>query len=264
MRTSNPSGEWHGGIGQPRIWYPQVGSTMDVAANLAARGAPHGAVVQADVQTAGRGRQGRTWIAAPGSALLTSWILRHSGVSADTGALSPLVALAVIRALRKLAPQAPAQLKWPNDVLIDGRKVAGILLTSRASPSGGVVVAGIGVNLRSVAIPDGVDGASVAEWRPGITAGLTRDAIADSLEAVWQVFAKKGTIAEVELEELQLLMAWRNERVTLLSGDGRVSGIAKGIASDGSLQLEQDDGSGILHLRVGEIVRGPRPIRPKG
>ena len=123
-----------GPLGRPRLHLRATVSTNDRARALAATGAPHGTLVTAGEQSAGRGRQGRTWAAPPGQALLCSLLLR------DYDALLPLRAgLAVA----DLAGDA-ARVKWPNDVLLEGRKLAGILVEAR--PRDGWAVLGIGVN----------------------------------------------------------------------------------------------------------------------
>jgi BirA family biotin operon repressor/biotin-[acetyl-CoA-carboxylase] ligase len=130
-------------FGSPHRHFRSAGSTNTVARDLAAAGAPHGTVVTADEQTAGRGRQGRTWTAPPGAALLYSAVLRplkprHS--------LLPLaVALAVCETAEGLRPEIECRVKWPNDVHLDGRKLAGILIEARPQDSWAVL--GIGLNL---------------------------------------------------------------------------------------------------------------------
>lgn len=121
-------------LGRPRVHLRETTSTSDRARALALAGAPHGTLVTAGVQTAGRGRQGRTWTAPPGSSLLLSIVLRE---------LDPLLSLRAGLAVADLAGPA-ARVKWPNDVLLDGRKVAGILAEGR--PQEGWAVLGIGVN----------------------------------------------------------------------------------------------------------------------
>jgi BirA family transcriptional regulator, biotin operon repressor / biotin---[acetyl-CoA-carboxylase] ligase len=122
-------------IGRPRVHYRVTDSTNERARALAAEGAPHGTLVTADEQTAGRGRQGREWTAAPGSSLLLSLVLHDAGP-----ALPLTAAVAVCEAL-----PVEAAIKWPNDIWIDRRKVAGILVEAR--PQEGWAVLGIGVNV---------------------------------------------------------------------------------------------------------------------
>ena len=123
-------------LGAPRVHHRRTGSTNDEARALALAGAPHGALVTASEQLAGRGRGGRRWEAPPGSALLCSLVAARPAVRC----CSLRAGVAVADAL-----DARTQLKWPNDVLIDGRKVAGILVEAR--PRERWAVLGIGVNV---------------------------------------------------------------------------------------------------------------------
>ena len=122
-------------IGRPRVHVRETGSTNEHARVLAAAGAPHGTLVTAGVQTAGRGRQGRRWEAPAGTALLLSIVIRE---------LDPLLSLRAGLAVADLAG-TEAQVKWPNDVLVSGRKVAGVLVEGR--PQAGWAVLGVGVNV---------------------------------------------------------------------------------------------------------------------
>lgn len=129
-------------IGRPRRHYRRTDSTNARARALAEAGAPHGTVVSAAEQTAGRGRHGRSWIAPAGKALLCSAIVRP--LDRDRRELLPLVApLAVCEAAETLSP-VECRVKWPNDVLVGERKVAGVLIEAR--PDQWAVI-GIGLNL---------------------------------------------------------------------------------------------------------------------
>ena len=141
-------------LGRPRLHLRETTSTNDRARALAAAGAPHGTLVTAGAQTAGRGRQGRVWTAPPGKALLYSAIVRPLD---ERHLMLPLAApLAVCEAAEELADTpAPADggtktgfrcgVKWPNDVQVEGRKLAGILVEAR--PQDGWAVVGVGLNL---------------------------------------------------------------------------------------------------------------------
>jgi len=122
-------------LGRPRLHLRETTSTNERARALAAAGAPHGTLVTTGLQTAGRGRQGRTWTAPADRALLMSLVLR---------AFDGLTPLRAGLAVADLAGPG-ARVKWPNDVLVDGRKVAGILVEAR--PQEGWAVLGIGVNV---------------------------------------------------------------------------------------------------------------------
>jgi BirA family transcriptional regulator, biotin operon repressor / biotin---[acetyl-CoA-carboxylase] ligase len=160
-------------LGHPRVHYRVIGSTNARARELAGYGAPHGTVVTAGAQSAGRGRQGRTWTAAPGRALLCSIVIR------DPPRLLPLVAgVAVAEVVSEASPAAPpARLKWPNDVLVDGRKVAGILAEGRPQEGWAVVGVGLNVALRRDDFPVGLR-------ENAATLGLEPDAIESMLTAL--------------------------------------------------------------------------------
>jgi BirA family biotin operon repressor/biotin-[acetyl-CoA-carboxylase] ligase len=130
-------------FGEPHHHFERTDSTNTRARELAAEGAAHGTVVTADEQTAGRGRQGRTWTAPPGKALLYSAIVRPLD---ERHLMLPLAApLAVCAAAEELRPGLECGVKWPNDVLVEGRKLAGILVEAR--PQDGWAVVGVGLNL---------------------------------------------------------------------------------------------------------------------
>jgi BirA family biotin operon repressor/biotin-[acetyl-CoA-carboxylase] ligase len=126
------------------VWHhDQIGSTNDEARRMAAEGAPHGTVVHADEQTAGRGRLAHTWFSPPGN-LYLSVLLRTGEPAARTAELSFLAAIAVADTVEALLPrQIRAMLKWPNDVLINGGKIAGILLEQVDDAT----IVGIGLNV---------------------------------------------------------------------------------------------------------------------
>jgi BirA family biotin operon repressor/biotin-[acetyl-CoA-carboxylase] ligase len=133
---------------------PSTGSTN---ADLAAAGGPEGQVLAAEEQTAGRGRMGRSWVSQPGAALTFSVLLRPDPVPGERrGWLPLLTGVAVARAVRAVSG-LPATLKWPNDVLIAGNKLAGILAEQAAN---GTVVIGIGINVatQADALPSGAGG----------------------------------------------------------------------------------------------------------
>ena len=210
--------------GKPRLHLRSVGSTNAKARELAEQGAPHGTLVTASEQTAGRGRQGRSWLTPPGSAIAASVILRS---------FDDLLPLRAGLAVADLAGDG-AQVKWPNDVLLDGRKVAGILVEARA-PEWAVV--GIGVNVTSVP-------AEVAD----IATSLGREDIEAALEELMAALDARlaQTAAEVvaALRERDALLGRR------LRWDGG-EGEGAGIDSSGALLV--DTASGTTALSSGEV-----------
>lgn len=233
-----------GALGSPHLHLRSTSSTNDRARELAARGAPHGTLVSADEQTAGRGRQGRTWSAPPGRALLMSVVLRD-----PLHELLPLVGgVAVARAI---GPDA--MLKWPNDVLLAGapgeqpaRKVAGILTEGR--PQEGWAVLGIGLNVavRPGELPAELrDTAATLGRRPSEIGPLRSSILRELEEALW-------CDSDVLLERWRERDALRGRPITWSGG----SGVAAGIDGSGRLVVELTEG-GRTELDAGEVHLGP-------
>jgi BirA family biotin operon repressor/biotin-[acetyl-CoA-carboxylase] ligase len=133
------------------LWYAEVGSTNDVAAALADRGEPEGTVVVADAQSAGRGRHGRTWASLPGAGLYMSMLTRPAAHA--VGLLTIAAGVAVAEGIQAATGLQP-QLKWPNDIYMEGRKLAGILAEAGTSSAGvQYVILGCGINLMPAAYP---------------------------------------------------------------------------------------------------------------
>ena len=218
-------------IGRPRVHLRVTDSTNERARALAAAGAPHGTLVTADEQSAGRGRQGRAWSAPARSAVLMSVVLRELRESLPLAA-----AVAVCEAL-----PADAQIKWPNDVWIGGRKVAGILVEGR--PQEGWAVLGIGLNVTTDEFPPELEATSLAlEGRP-LSVPATLAAVLASLDA-W---------LPRPIEEV--LAAWRT-RDALLGrpvrwANGSKEGTAAGVDSSGALIVETAGGR--VSLDAGEV-----------
>jgi BirA family biotin operon repressor/biotin-[acetyl-CoA-carboxylase] ligase len=143
-------------FGRAARWYGSVQSTNSEAATWAAEGAPEGAVVVAEKQTAGRGRFDRTWEARRGENLTFSIIL-FPEIKTDCIGMIPIAfSVAVSDTIREAIPDRTVEVKWPNDVLLDGRKVCGMLQESALAPTGALkrVVVGIGLNVNQTAFAD--------------------------------------------------------------------------------------------------------------
>jgi BirA family transcriptional regulator, biotin operon repressor / biotin---[acetyl-CoA-carboxylase] ligase len=227
-------------VGWPRLHLRSVGSTSDRARELALAGAPHGAIVTAAEQTAGRGRQGRSWAAQPGAAVLVSMVIRE-----PSGLLPLVAAVAVAETIGD-----GAAIKWPNDVLCEGRKVAGILAEGR--PHEGWAVLGIGVNVAiDVALlPDEV------RERAG-SLGRSRGEVEPFLGSLLGAL-DRWLAAPME----NVLDAWRardalvGREVSWAGG----SGVAGGVDGEGQL-LVVLDGGGRVALNAGEVQLRPWLIR---
>jgi BirA family transcriptional regulator, biotin operon repressor / biotin---[acetyl-CoA-carboxylase] ligase len=225
-------------IGSPRVHHRVTDSTNERAKELAATGAPHGTLVTADEQTAGRGRQGRTWTAPPGKALLYSAIVRPLE---ERHVMLPLaVPLAVCEAAEELNPQLECKVKWPNDIHVEGRKLAGVLIEAR--PQDGWAVIGVGLNLTI----------EEEEFPPELqdTATSLREAtIASALEILNQRLAHW-----LEAEADEVLTAWRARdalRGREVEWEGG-SGVADGVDDRGYLVVVTADGSRVA-VGAGEV-----------
>jgi len=220
-------------LGRPRLHLRETSSTNDRARELAAAGAPHGTLVTTSAQSAGRGRQGRSWSAPSGGALLCSLVLRGA---------PRLLPLAAAVATAEATGRENAQIKWPNDILLEGRKVAGILVEGR--PQEGWAVCGIGLNVavRTADLPPGL------RDRAG-TLGLEAADVEGILERLLAALERR--LAD---PPAALLEAWRTRDA--LAGNAvrwaEGEGVARGIDGEGRLVVERSDG-GRLTLDAGEV-----------
>ncbi len=225
-------------IGKPRVHLRSVDSTNVLLRDLALRGASHGTLVTAAEQSAGRGRQGRIWLAPAGASLLCSWLIREP---------PPLLSLVAGVAVAEVCGP-PARIKWPNDVLIDGRKVAGILVEARPQQRWAVLGIGINVALRVDQIPQGL------RDRAG-TLGLTSADIEPTLEHLRTALARwLGAAPEQTLAAVRERDALRGRRISWEGG----AGIGAGIGGDGRLAVTLEDGSRAA-LDAGEVHLGEIP-----
>jgi BirA family biotin operon repressor/biotin-[acetyl-CoA-carboxylase] ligase len=230
-----------------------VGSTQAVAFELAERGAADGTVVVAETQTAGRGRRGRRWHDEPGDSLLMSIVGRPRLTARDLPKLSLATAVAVAEALAAVTG-LPARLKWPNDVLVDGRKLAGILLESRTITEP-LVVAGIGINLRQRSFPDALAATATSVHLAGGRA-VEREAM---LQAVLVAFARWRARLEGEgfapLRARWLALADTIGRAVTV---GDHTGVAVDLDRDGALVLRHGHGTRLVVAgEVRESAGGP-------
>jgi BirA family transcriptional regulator, biotin operon repressor / biotin---[acetyl-CoA-carboxylase] ligase len=229
-------------LGTPRLHLRSVDSTNVRAQQLAMAGAPHGTLVTAAAQTAGHGRQGRAWVTPAGRALACSLVLRE-----PPRLLPMLTALAVADVAERFdAAGRQAAIKWPNDVLLDGRKVAGILAEGR--PQEGWVVLGIGVN---VAVEQDAFPPELRELATALGAGpdALEPALTLLLERLDHWLAADPTAAMDTYRTRDALAG----RAIAWSGG---SGTALGIADDGRLRVQPDDDGDELLLDAGEVHLG--------
>lgn len=232
-------------LGEPHIHLEVTESTNALAKEQATLGAAHGTTITADAQTAGRGRQGRAWVAPAGSALLMSVILRPAEARHR---FAPLAAALAVAETSEALADVEAMIKWPNDVWIDGRKVSGILVEARPhhEPESSWVVIGIGLNT-SVDLAEMPEDLQETATTLGLPPGI--DALTPLLERLdhW-----------IDAPTDELLAAWRERdalRGRQIAWDGG-AGTAAGVDEEGNLIVELEDGStttlgaGEVHLKI--------------
>ena len=237
-------------VGQRVIYYPSLSSTMDIAKQEALRGAVEGTVVIAGEQTAGKGRMKRTWLSPEGSVALS--IILYPSMP-HLPSLIMLASLAVVHSIEAVTGLKP-QIKWPNDVLVNGRKVCGILIESEIRGNTiGYTIIGIGLNV-DLKISDFPE---ISPTATSLSDELGRDV--SHLDVI------RCLLVEIERLYLTLLAGesiyeeWRDNLVTLGKrvqvkwGKTRHEGIAESVARDGSLLLRHPDGS-LTKIVAGDVT----------
>ena len=228
-------------IGCRILHYPSLDSTMDEAGRLADGGFTEGLVVVTEEQAAGRGRFGRTWISGPGESLLLSIVLRPTAEQLPQANMA--ATLAVARTVDSRV-DGPVTIKWPNDVRIGGRKVAGILIEADSRPGGASsVVAGIGLN---VSVDTGAHAeiadtaTSIAEQAGGPVERT--EILADLLRRFDDLYAQVRSGKSLTPEWSSRLDTLGLD-VRVRRGDDVLSGTARKVDDQGNLVLERPDGS---------------------
>lgn len=242
-----------GALGDPLIYRASVDSTNILAAALDARAAPVGAVIVADHQTAGRGRLGRRWLAAPNTGLACTVIL---------GALDPawtapmVVGLAVLDTLRGFG--LPSTLKWPNDALLFGRKCSGILIEARSGNGAPRLLAGIGINVLSSdpSLPNATHLAAHMTRAP-----RREDLLVNLLAGIEQwrslVIADPAQVREVWADALETI----GREVTVQTGTGTLRGTAIGVSDAGGLLVRPAHGATVV-IQAGDVTLSAVPVIP--
>jgi len=243
-------------VGRALEFHAEIGSTNDRAREALAQPDGDGLAVVADLQTAGRGRRGRSWTSPAGANLLVSVAFRPAIAPRLAGLLGVVAALAVRDACARIAPGAGLAIRWPNDVVdCEGRKVAGLLVETALEGEQLVeAVVGIGINVNWPVSE------MAAEIRERATSLMTlTGAPVGRVELLRSVLdALSGEVAALERGEAPLgrlrASSWLDGRwVEVDTGAETISGRAAGIADDGSLVLDRD--AGRISLSVGEVAR---------
>lgn len=246
-------------LGRPMHLLAVTTSTNDLAKSAAREGAPHGETWVAEEQTAGRGRRGHGWVCAPGEGLLFSVLVRVSCPPARIAPAALAVGLAVRDAVARTAPGAAVGIKWPNDVFIAGRKVAGVLVEAvTAGARVDAVIVGVGINVHTRVFPepiaDRATSVALAASAPPDRAVLLADVLAGIDRDLHVVIARGLGLVLGRLTAADVL---RGRPVCRDLGDDSPAdpssrGIACGIDDDGRLMVRRDDGI-ITRWNAGEV-----------
>ena len=233
-------------LGHSYHYLDTIGSTNDYALILAAGGAPHGALVVAEEQTKGRGRLKREWMSPPNRGIYLSLLLKDLLPIRVAPQSSYIGALALVKMLRE-DYGAPASIKWPNDVLISGRKVAGILTEMQSDQDfSRFLVVGIGINVnhsrqelvgpfRYPATSIAVETGGAVKRQKVLLGFLSR------FEREYERFLEGGlTALAPEIDQYSEMMG---KTIKVMCGDREIVGKAHGISPEGALLVERDDGS---------------------
>ncbi|HEV8199542.1 MAG TPA: biotin--[acetyl-CoA-carboxylase] ligase [Candidatus Polarisedimenticolia bacterium] len=246
-------------FGHRIFYYPSIGSTNDRALELAAAGEPEGGLVLAEEQVQGRGRRDRTWSSRPYLGLYASLILRPAIPAPRAPLLTFMAAVATADALNEI-PGLKARIKWPNDVLAGGRKIAGVLGEVRgADPEVREMVVGVGVNVHHLEedfppeLRSRATSVRIASGRPAERAPI----LARLLEGFEHRYARALRDGPATLlREWQTLSSLQpGDPVRVLGPTGPAQGTFAGIDEEGGLKLQAPDGR-VLRIAFGEIVEG--------
>ena len=244
-------------IGRLCHYLPVIASTNATARLLGRQGQPEGAIVLADAQTAGRGQAGKVWISPPERNVYVSILLRPAIAPTQAALISLLAAVALADTLRQEG--AACGIKWPNDVLLQHRKVAGILTEMELYRDAvQFVIVGIGINVNMTRTELDRDLGPIAPSATSMAAALGREicregllaALMESLEQWYDRFRTEGILALHDAWEARSLM--RGRRVSAHTPEASWKGMAEGIDQAGRLLLRRDEG-GLVALTSAEV-----------
>ena len=244
-------------LGKRLAYYDETDSTNVQARKLAESGAPHGTLVAADCQTAGKGRRGRSWSSPKGTGIWTSILLRPAFSPVCASMLTLVAGMAVARGIEEACGLHPL-IKWPNDLVLNGKKICGILTEmSTELMEIQYVVPGIGINVNQTEFPDEIKETAASLYlesgkiwkRSGLIA-----AIMEAFEKNYDIFLETGDMSGL-MEEYNQYLVNRGKEVCVLAPQGEYRAMADGINREGSLLVTRADGT------REEIISGEVSVR---
>jgi len=234
--------------------YAQLSSSQDYGRELAEEGLPEGTVIQCLMQKRGRGRQGREWVSPMGN-LYMSFILRPDCTPDKAGQISFVVAVALSKAIDQYIDDAHKKtLKWPNDILIDGKKCAGILIESTMGDSGNVSALTVGVGVNIIAPPEEAIGLQQVSGKTQVSIHPFRDVFLAEMAVLYTQWKNQG-FGPIRTQWLKNAHGL-NQPVKATIGDTIHEGIFKDLDKDGALVLTLADGTN-KEIRAGDVFFEP-------
>ena len=244
-------------FGRNYHFLPKATSTNQVAAELAYEGAAEGTTVVADAQTEGRGRLARTWFSPPGANLYVSVVLRPAVDAVKKPQIGLVAVIALVEALVRLYPRLPVGVKWPNDVCIENRKLAGVLCNLKGKRrQSDCLVLGVGVNVNLVAAKFPAEIAHCAtSLREAVGEEISRPRLLatflEELEEAYDRWLDGGFEPFLEIWAKYAILTGSQVRIAAQAGD--FEGTVTGITADGALALRLSDGT-VSNIVAGEVM----------
>ena len=244
-------------LGQKIYFYRETDSTNTRARSLAEEGAPHGSVVVAEIQNAGRGRRGRQWSSPEGAGIWFTLLLKPDIRPNDASMLTLVAAMAVVKGIGRSTGLAP-QIKWPNDIVLSGKKVCGIL-TEMSTQIDYVnhIVVGIGINVKEQAFPPEIAEKATAlelEGKEPVSRPRLLEAVLEEFEGYYELYMRTRDVSLFQ-EEYNSFLVNKGRQVKVLDPAGEYEGTALGIDTKGELLVERQ--GEVVVVNSGEVsVRG--------
>jgi BirA family biotin operon repressor/biotin-[acetyl-CoA-carboxylase] ligase len=247
-------------LGRTMAYFDEIDSTNNYCKRMAEEGAPHGLLAVADRQVSGRGRRGRVWETPSGTSVAMSMLLRPQLQPDRASMLTIVAAMAVAEAVKSVSA-LPVKIKWPNDIVINGKKLCGILTEMSVELSAiNYVVVGIGINVNNSSFPEEIAHTATSmylEQKSHVSRSRVIAAVTDAFERYYEIFMETQDLSGLK-EDYEKNLVNLGAGVRVVTGEGVVEdeGTALGIDAFGRLMVQLDDGS-VKNVMAGEVsVRG--------
>lgn len=244
--------------GRNVVFFEETDSTNNVIKKLAEEGAEHGTLAVCEIQTAGRGRRGRNWSSPKGSGIWMSFLLRPDIAPEAASMLTLVTAMAACKAVCEVTDARPV-IKWPNDIVVNGKKICGILTEMSAEIDWiHYVVVGIGINVNMESFPEDISSMAsslLIETGKRVNRSSVIAAFGEAFEEYYGMFVRTQDMSLLK-EEYNSRLANLNNKVKIMDASGEYTGTSQGINNQGELLVT--DEKGVMHMvRSGEVsVRG--------